>query len=73
MQSEKIKLPVKNGTSENQAVVNIIFETPNVLVKFKAGTENNISKHIKVPNFTPKSVSKVTISGILVLSNCFSI
>ena len=50
-------------------MVYTIFETPSILVKDKGGTENSISKHIKVPNFTPKSVSNVTISGISILSN----
>lgn len=64
-----VDVPVKNGTSENQAVLYTIFETPNGLVKLKGGTENNISKHIKVPNRTPKSVTNVTISGVTVVSN----
>lgn len=54
-------------------MVYTIFETPSILVKDKGGTENSISKHIKVPNLTPKSVSNVTISGISILSNSASI
>lgn len=58
-----INIPVINGTSDNQAVGYTIFEIPSILVKFKAGSSNSISKHVMTPNLTPKSVSKVTRSG----------
>lgn len=58
----KVNVPIKNGTDDNQAVEYTIFETPSILVKFNAGSLNSISKHIMTPNFTPKSVSKVTRS-----------
>lgn len=64
-----INIPVINGTSENQAVGYTIFETPSILVKFKAGSLKSISKHIMTPNLIPKSVSKVTRSGGTELSN----
>jgi len=64
--------PVKNGASENHAVgytMSVIWRS---LVNSIAGWWNNMSKHIKVPKFTPKSVLKITTSGTEVTLNCGS-
>lgn len=53
-------IPVKKGVSENQAVEYTIF--PTFWATILAGLWNSISKQINTPNFSPKSVSKVTVS-----------
>ena len=68
-----LNLPVRNGTSENQAVVYTTSVTFNILVRYIPGCLNNMSKHIKVPKVTPKSVSNVTSSGVFVTLNPISL
>ena len=56
-------LPVRNGNSENHAVGKIISVTPHSLTSWTAGFSNIRSKQVNIPNFTPKSVSRIDISA----------
>lgn len=61
-----IVLPVKNGNSENHITGSAKLLTFR-LSRSLAGYWKFRSKQIMRPNFTPKSVSNVDMSGLIVL------